>query len=79
MLNCAYFFGLRLELPAMAHPKICCPLPFFHAYPAILSNVMTPIHTSTLVVPGEGFSAEETLNAMQNERYDAVEAIGSAS
>lgn len=48
--------------------RICAPVPFYHCFGAVLSNLQIATHNSTVIVPDLTFNAESTLQAIHKTR-----------
>jgi fatty-acyl-CoA synthase len=66
ILNNGYFVGERQRLSDV--DRICLPVPFFHCFGLVLGALAAVTHGSAIILPGESFDAETTLNAIHNER-----------
>ncbi|KAL5274752.1 ACSF2 family protein [Megaselia abdita] len=65
VVNNSIEFGTRIPMNEL---KLCCQIPFFHAYALICALFPAYEYGSTLVLPSEGFDADCSLNAIHNEK-----------
>jgi fatty-acyl-CoA synthase len=63
ILNNGYFVGEVLRYTE--HDRICLPVPFYHCFGCVLGNMAAVTHGSAIVIPGESFDPEATLQAIQ--------------
>ena len=63
ILNNGHFVGEVLRYTE--HDRICLPVPFYHCFGCVLGNMAAVTHGSTVVIPGESFDPEATLQAIQ--------------
>lgn len=52
--------------------RLCIPVPFYHCFGMVMANLGCVTHGATMVIPGPGFDAGATLQAVQDERCTAV-------
>ncbi len=55
--------------------RLCIPVPFYHCFGMVLSNLACVTHGSTMVIPSPVFNAEAVLKAIQDERCTAVHGV----
>jgi fatty-acyl-CoA synthase len=55
--------------------RLCVPVPFYHCFGMVVSNLACVAHGATLVVPAEHFDPEATLDAIETERCTAVHGV----
>jgi fatty-acyl-CoA synthase len=55
--------------------RLCIPVPFYHCFGMVLSNLACVTHGSTMVLPSPVFSAEDVLKTVQNERCTALHGV----
>ncbi|QSZ66655.1 AMP-binding protein [Methanofollis aquaemaris] len=55
--------------------RLCIPVPFYHCFGMVLSNMACVTHGSTMVIPSPVFNAEAVLQAVQNERCTALHGV----
>lgn len=73
ILNNGYFTGLGLGFTAA--DRLCIPVPFYHCFGMVLSNLVCTSHGACMVVPSESFHARATLDAVQAERCTALHGV----
>ncbi|MDE2914705.1 MAG: AMP-binding protein [Paracoccaceae bacterium] len=54
---------------------LCIPVPLYHCFGMVLGNLVATASGGTMVFPGEGFDAAETLAALDAERCAAVHGV----
>ena len=54
---------------------LCIPVPLYHCFGMVLGNLAAVSRGVTMVFPGEGFDARETLVALEAERCSAVHGV----
>lgn len=70
ILNNGFFVGEAIRLsPA---DRVCIPVPFYHCFGMVMANLGALTHGATMVVPSEGFDAEQVLKTVQAERCTAL-------
>jgi fatty-acyl-CoA synthase len=73
ILNNAYLFGTELGFgPA---DRLCIPVPFYHCFGMVLSNLACITHGSTMVISGESFDPLTVLETVQEERCTALHGV----
>ncbi len=55
--------------------RLCIPVPFYHCFGMVLSNLACVTHGSTMVLPSPVFSAEDVLKTVQDERCTALHGV----
>ncbi|MGI4802049.1 MAG: AMP-binding protein [Janthinobacterium lividum] len=70
ILNNGYFVGRSLRLTE--EDRICIPVPLYHCFGMVMGNLAAVTHGSTMIYPGEGFDALQTLKTVQDERCTAL-------
>jgi fatty-acyl-CoA synthase len=55
--------------------RLCIPVPFYHCFGMVLSNLACVTHGSTMVLPAPVFSADAVLQAIQDEQCTAVHGV----
>ncbi|MGY8666024.1 AMP-binding protein [Bradyrhizobium sp. UFLA05-109] len=73
ILNNGFFCGQSLGLTP--EDKLCIPVPFYHCFGMVLSNLTCVTHAATMVVPGEAFDALSVLEAVEAERCTALHGV----
>ncbi len=52
--------------------RLCIPVPFYHCFGMVMGTLGCVTKGATMVVPGEGFDARDTLSAVAEERCTAL-------
>jgi len=73
IVNNGYFVGENMRFTDK--DRLCIPVPFFHCFGMVLSNLACVTHGSTMVIPSESFEAEKALYAVQKERCTAINGV----
>jgi fatty-acyl-CoA synthase len=73
LFNNAWFCGEALHFTEL--DRLCVPVPFYHCFGMVVSNLLTLLRGAALVVPAEHFDARATLQAIQDERCTAVHGV----
>ncbi len=73
ILNNAYSCGELLELSEV--DRICVPLPFYHCFGMVISNLGAVTHGATIVIPAPAFEPTATLRAVQDERCTVLHGV----
>lgn len=73
ILNNGYFCGEAMGLGP--DDKLCIPVPFYHCFGMVLSNLACMTHGSAMVLPGEAFAPLLVLQAVQEERCTALHGV----
>ncbi len=55
--------------------RLCIPVPFYHCFGMVLSNLATVTHGATMVLPSVTFNAEKVLQAIEQEKCTAVHGV----
>ncbi|MFA7023216.1 MAG: AMP-binding protein [Methanocorpusculum sp.] len=55
--------------------KLCIPVPFYHCFGMVLSNMACVTHGSTMVIPAPFFDAEAVLQAVEAEKCTALHGV----
>ncbi len=55
--------------------KLCIPVPFYHCFGMVLSNMACVTHGSTMVIPSPFFDAESVLRAVEAEKCTALHGV----
>jgi len=73
ILNNAFSVGDVLGLtPA---DRVCVPVPFYHCFGMVISNLCAVAHGATIIVPSESFEPAATLRAVQQERCTVLHGV----
>ena len=73
ILNNGYFVALAMGFTA--DDRLCVPVPFYHCFGMVVSNLACLSHGATLVIPSPHFEAGATLRAIESERCTAVHGV----
>ncbi|HJJ48062.1 MAG TPA: AMP-binding protein [Methanocorpusculum sp.] len=55
--------------------KLCIPVPFYHCFGMVLSNMACVTHGTTMVIPCAAFDPEAVMHAIEAERCTAVHGV----
>jgi fatty-acyl-CoA synthase len=70
ILNNGYFVGEVLRYTE--HDRICAPVPFYHCFGCVLANMAAVTHGCAVVIPGESFDPDSTLQAIEAESCTSI-------
>lgn len=73
ILNNGYFVGEGLRLAD--NDRLCIPVPFYHCFGMVLSNLACVTHGATMVLPSESFDPLATLQAVEKEKCTALHGV----
>ncbi|MCU0632681.1 MAG: AMP-binding protein [Methanolinea sp.] len=73
ILNNGYIIGEGMNFTEK--DRLCIPVPFYHCFGMVLSNMACMTHASTMVLPGPTFNAEDVLKTVQEERCTALHGV----
>lgn len=73
VLNNGFFIGEYMKFTEK--DRLCIPVPFYHCFGMVLSNLVCLTHGSTMVLPAEHFDPLSTLTAIEKERCTAVHGV----
>lgn len=73
IVNNGYFVARRMNLAAQ--DRLCIPVPLYHCFGMVLSNLACVSQGACMVFPGEGFDAREVLETVQAERCTALHGV----
>lgn len=73
ILNNGYFCGRGMRLTP--DDRLCIPVPFYHCFGMVLSNLACVTHGAAMVVPGAAFDPLEVLAAVEAERCTALHGV----
>lgn len=73
LLNNGYFIGEYMKFTEK--DRLCIPVPFYHCFGMVLSNLVCVTHGSTMVLPAEYFDPISTLTAIEKEKCTAVHGV----
>ena len=73
ILNNGFFIGEAMRLTP--DDRLCIPVPLYHCFGMVLGNLACLTHGATMVFPGEGFDALQTLQTVDEERCTALHGV----
>jgi fatty-acyl-CoA synthase len=73
ILNNARFAGAVLRFTE--RDRLCVPVPFYHCFGMVVSNLVCLAHGAAIVIPAPHFEAGATLAAIERERCTAVHGV----
>ncbi|MFO0828425.1 MAG: AMP-binding protein [Phycisphaerales bacterium] len=73
ILNNGYFIGQAMEFTE--RDRLCVPLPFYHCFGMVVSNLAALTHGACVVIPAPHFDVGATLKAIATERCTAVHGV----
>ena len=73
VLNNGYIIGEGMGFTEK--DRLCIPVPFYHCFGMVLSNMASATHGTTMVLPCPTFDAEEVLKTIEKERCTAVHGV----
>jgi fatty-acyl-CoA synthase len=73
LLNNGHFIGEVMGLDAT--DRLCVPVPFYHCFGMVVSNLACLTHGACVVIPAPHFDAGATLHAIESERCTAVHGV----
>ena len=73
VLNNGYFTGEGLKFTSS--DKLCVPVPLYHCFGMVLSNVAALTHGAALVYPAEAFDPLTVLETVEAERCTALHGV----
>ncbi len=73
ILNNGYFIGEGMKFTEK--DRLCIPVPFYHCFGMVLSNLACVTHGSTMVLPYPAFDAERVLQAVESEGCTALHGV----
>ncbi|MFC4595946.1 AMP-binding protein [Sphingobium tyrosinilyticum] len=73
VLNNAYFCGLAMGL--YPGDRLCIPVPLYHCFGMVMSNLACLVHGATMVYPSPGFDPLAVLEAVEAERCTALHGV----
>ncbi len=73
ILNNAYWIGRTIRLTEK--DRVCVPVPFYHCFGMVVSNLAAMSHGAAVVIPSASFDAGATLSAVQQERCTALHGV----
>lgn len=73
ILNNAASVGEALSLTSK--DKVCVPVPFYHCFGMVISNLGSLAHGATIVIPSAHFDAQAVLVAVDRERCSVLHGV----
>ncbi len=73
ILNNGFFVGEGMLFTD--RDRLCIPVPFYHCFGMVMSNITCMTHGATMVLPAESFDALATMKAVQQERCTALHGV----
>jgi fatty-acyl-CoA synthase len=73
ILNNAFFIGEKMEFTP--EDRLCIPVPFYHCFGMVISNLVCVTHGATMVLPAASFDAQSVLQTVQEERCTALHGV----
>ncbi len=73
ILNNGYIIGEGMNFSEK--DRLCIPVPFYHCFGMVLSNMACMTHGSCMVLPSPTFNAEDVLKTVQEERCTALHGV----
>jgi len=73
LLNNGFWVAERMGLTD--HDRLCIPVPFYHCFGMVMSNLACMTHGATMVLPAPHFSPIHTLQAVAQERCTALHGV----
>ncbi len=73
IVNNAYLAGVNMQFSA--RDRLCIPVPMYHCFGMVLGVLVCITHGATMVLPSEGFDAEETLDTIESEGCTALHGV----
>ncbi|MFQ5998674.1 MAG: AMP-binding protein, partial [Candidatus Bathyarchaeia archaeon] len=73
ILNNAYFSGEAMKFSST--DRLCIPIPFYHCFGMVLSNLLCVTHGSTMILPSDSFSPETVLETVEQEKCTALHGV----
>ncbi|MBB3227956.1 fatty-acyl-CoA synthase [Luteibacter sp. Sphag1AF] len=73
IVNNGFFIGEAMQLTE--DDRLCIPVPFYHCFGMVLGNLACVTHGACMVIPGEGFDALATLQAVAEERCTGLHGV----
>ena len=73
ILNNGYFTGLGMKFTS--EDRLCVPVPLYHCFGMVLSNIAVLTHGAALIYPEEAFDPLSVLEAIHEERCTALHGV----
>ena len=72
-MNNAFFVGASMGL--RAGDRLCVPVPLYHCFGMVMSNLACVVHGATIIYPSAGFDPLAVLKAVESERCTALHGV----
>ena len=73
ILNNGHFVGEAMHFTE--EDRLCIPVPLYHCFGMVLSNLASVTHGATMVLPGEYFDPLTVLEAVEKEKCTALHGV----
>jgi len=73
IVNNAFFVGTSMGL--RAGDRLCVPVPLYHCFGMVMSNLACVVHGATIVYPSAGFDPLAVLKAVESEHCTALHGV----
>jgi Acyl-CoA synthetases (AMP-forming)/AMP-acid ligases II len=73
ILNNGYFIGECMKFTEQ--DRLCVPVPFYHCFGMVLSNLASMTHGAALVLPSEYFDPLSVMTTVEKEKCTAVHGV----
>ncbi len=73
LVNNGYFIGECMKFSEK--DRLCIPVPFYHCFGMVLSNMACLTHGAAMVLPAEYFDPVSTMAAVEKERCTALHGV----
>jgi fatty-acyl-CoA synthase len=73
ILNNGYFTGIAMKFTAA--DRLCIPVPLYHCFGMVLSNLVCLTHGAAMIFPSEAFEPLAALEAVEAERCTALHGV----
>ena len=73
ILNNGYFVGQTMHFTEK--DRLCIPVPFYHCFGMVLSNLACVTHGAAMIIPGEYFDPLTVLEAVEKEKCTALHGV----
>lgn len=73
ILNNAYWVGEMLRLTPK--DRVCVPVPFYHCFGMVVSNLAAMTHGAAVIIPSATFDPLATLQAVQQEKATVLHGV----
>ncbi len=73
ILNNGYFVGQTMHFTEK--DRLCIPVPFYHCFGMVLSNLACVTHGAAMIIPGEYFDPLAVLEAVEKEKCTALHGV----